>query len=75
MLTTTGMVFLAMAANDGGRVVSNAARFAALEIGTIASDENTPKPKPHLKPDQSDLRVAQFIRPFTFPALVSTLIH
>jgi hypothetical protein len=69
------MVFLAMAANDGGRVVSNAARFAAPEIGTNASDEDTTKPKPYLKPDSIDLHVAQFMRPFAFPGLINTLIH
>jgi len=33
------------------------------------ANENTTKPKPHLKPDQIDLRVAQFIRPFNISSL------
>jgi hypothetical protein len=74
MLTTTGMVFLAMAANDGGRAASRVARLAAPASGAIATEENMRPHRQYLN-RASEIRFARLIRPFAFSDFGATSIH
>jgi hypothetical protein len=63
-----------MVANEGGRLDSRAARFAAPVFVVIVSNDNISQARPNLHRG-GDIRSGPFIRTFAFSGFGTTPIH